>query len=412
MSKMLTEELTTEAEDSRLPAYRRIENDLRTRITQGEWTIGEMLPSRRWMAKKYGVDLNTFQRAILPLIKEGILRADEGRGTFLERTAHNGTSNETVKPEKPAALSTADERVSIAGKFLGIIAGYSPEDARMPALITAMESTFSSYGGQSRLFNLLRPNLPPTSQVWIPTRDAVNHLLREPVDAIALIAVYDMPGMLEEAETALGRTRIPLLYVSWEDAQHALNHVYYDNKIAGYQAAKHLINCGYKEFTFFAPFTATWVEERIAFARSALKDAGIPESNLTVYPSEQSVYQFGDHATEGYQAALAGFRRHGSTPAFSEAIIAANDRLAQGLLRAASECGRNAGRDFSVIGFDDDLYSREMGLTTLRPPLEALGREGGRLIKRALEGETEPIQIRLQPQLVLRSSTRPIRKHY
>jgi len=396
-----------------LPVYRQIEMDLRTRLMTGEWTGGEMLPSRRDMARDYGVDVNTFQRAITPLVQEGLLRADGGRGTFVlrsEAAAPKVSPVETVSsPAVTSRIPVSESKVQrpLIGRTLGIIAAYPPEDVWMRTVVTTLELTFSSYGGQSKLFNLIRPNQHP-DKAWVPIKDAVEHLTQDPIDALIVIAIYDKPGTLEDVQASIAPGSMPLVYICWDDIRRPIHHVYYDNKMAGYQAAKHLIDCGYSEFTFFAPFSATWVEERIAHARAALRDAGIPESNLRVYPSEQSTYQFGNHAAEGYQAAISGFR----SGSFSEAIITANDRLAQGLLRAAEERGLTAGSDISVIGFDDDAGSREMGLTTLRPPLEALGREGGRLIRAALEGDTEPIQVRLNSQLILRSTTRSIRPHH
>ena len=46
-----------------------------------------------------------------------------------------------------------------------------------------------------------------------------------------------------------------------------------------------------------------------------------------------------------------------------------------------------------------------LGLTTVRPPLEALGEEAARLLLRALNGETANMQICLRSHLIPRLST-------
>jgi LacI family transcriptional regulator len=75
------------------------------------------------------------------------------------------------------------------------------------------------------------------------------------------------------------------------------------------------------------------------------------------------------------------------------------------VLSAAEAAGKKAGVDFGLIGFNDDVEVRALGITTLRPPLEELGREASRNLIRTLQGETIPVQIRLQSQLITRAST-------
>jgi DNA-binding GntR family transcriptional regulator len=65
------------------PAYLQIEHRLRGEINRGIWPAGSMLPSRRDLAKEYGVSSLTVDRAVTRLIAEGILRADDRRGTFV-----------------------------------------------------------------------------------------------------------------------------------------------------------------------------------------------------------------------------------------------------------------------------------------------------------------------------------------
>ena len=56
---------------------------MRRKIVEGEWSAGIMVPSRKSLAKSYGVDLRTVQRAIAALLEDGTLKAESGRGTFV-----------------------------------------------------------------------------------------------------------------------------------------------------------------------------------------------------------------------------------------------------------------------------------------------------------------------------------------
>ena len=71
------------ATEPKNPRHRAIEADLRRKITTGEMSVGQMLPGRRDLAKQYGVSTLTVERAVDGLVREGMLRSDDRRGTFV-----------------------------------------------------------------------------------------------------------------------------------------------------------------------------------------------------------------------------------------------------------------------------------------------------------------------------------------
>jgi DNA-binding LacI/PurR family transcriptional regulator len=103
----------------------------------------------------------------------------------------------------------------------------------------------------------------------------------------------------------------------------------------------------------------------------------------------------------GYRAGLAAFE----DGLVRSGVVCVNDGVALGFLRAAAERGLEPGRDFGVVGFDDHPDARMVGLTTLRPPMEMLGKETARLLWRARQGETTDLQLRLRSNLIPRKST-------
>lgn len=90
-----------------------------------------------------------------------------------------------------------------------------------------------------------------------------------------------------------------------------------------------------------------------------------------------------------------------------DAVLAANDGMALGALRALKEAGQRVPDEVMVAGFDDIPLARHLGLTTVRVPLDEIGDQAvGRLIGR-LEGSAgEPLRQRIVPELVVRGSTR------
>ncbi|MDH6578938.1 GntR family transcriptional regulator [Kitasatospora sp. MAP5-34] len=65
--------------------YLRIADELRNRIAQGDWKLGERLPSRKQLAMAYGVGANVLQRAQQLLITEGLLEGRAGSGTYVRK---------------------------------------------------------------------------------------------------------------------------------------------------------------------------------------------------------------------------------------------------------------------------------------------------------------------------------------
>ncbi len=69
--------------------------------------------------------------------------------------------------------------------------------------------------------------------------------------------------------------------------------------------------------------------------------------------------------------------------------------MAHGALRALREAGRRVPDDVAVIGFDDIEMARytEPPLTTVRQPIQQIGREMARLLLRLVAGEDiEPVR--------------------
>lgn len=76
-----TERLTTERAST--PAYVRIAAELRSRIRASELQVGEPIPPERELCVELGVSRMTLRRALGVLEREGLVRRDATRGTFV-----------------------------------------------------------------------------------------------------------------------------------------------------------------------------------------------------------------------------------------------------------------------------------------------------------------------------------------
>ena len=66
-----------------LPIYLQIMDNIKQEIVTGELAPGERVDSVRNLAQKYGVNLNTMQRACSELEREQIIQTQRGVGSFV-----------------------------------------------------------------------------------------------------------------------------------------------------------------------------------------------------------------------------------------------------------------------------------------------------------------------------------------
>ena len=69
------------------PLYRRIQADLRDRVTSGELAPGTQVDTELELMRRYGVSRATVRQALAGLITEGLLEVRRGRGTFVRGSA-------------------------------------------------------------------------------------------------------------------------------------------------------------------------------------------------------------------------------------------------------------------------------------------------------------------------------------
>ncbi|MEO6712575.1 MAG: LacI family DNA-binding transcriptional regulator [Mycobacteriales bacterium] len=140
-------------------------------------------------------------------------------------------------------------------------------------------------------------------------------------------------------------------------------------------------------------------DARLAGHRAAMAEVG-------VLPAREIVRDVAATAEAGYAAAGELL----DLPDRPTALVSFNDKIAVGALRAALERGLRVPDDLSITGFDDIDVSRatQPQLTTVRQPLQEMGRMAVTLLMRLLDGhEGESLHIELATELVVRDSTGP-----
>ena len=388
--------------------YQRIEADLRKRIGLGQWAVGAMLPSRRDLARQYRVSPATMERAITPLIADGTLRSDDRRGTFVAkpRGAVSHATGELVQTSPSDGYVTGRENaakamtIGVVGRMdIDDIAKYDQNGNWVRAIVQSLERTFSSDGKLTIFFN----RIPEDGSPMVSLADAIVSAVDEGVDALVLVSLDLVPAEVDEALGVLGSHHVPVVCVLAGELTRPVPHVFYDNTSAGYQAAHHLLLRGHRQISIVAPFNATWVTERLAGIRNAIDHAGFDEHALDVQLAKETAWVYNDDPDDlGYEYVQKALER-GWQPA--GALICMNDGIAFGAIRALTDIGKRLGADYAMVGFDDNPRSRTLRLTSMHPPVEAMGEEAARLLLMELHGEPVSTQVRLRAHLIPREST-------
>lgn len=173
-----------------------------------------------------------------------------------------------------------------------------------------------------------------------------------------------------------------------------------DNVQGGEVATSHLIEVGRRRIAHFTGhMSITDAMERLQGYRNALKAADHPTD-------EQFIFNGEFRRQSGY----VGFREMFSRPKDRrpDAIFAASDIVAMGIVQAAHEMGVRIPDDVAVIGFDDvDVASSiTPPLSTVRQPVQYKGEVAARLLLDLIEGKVQsPQHVLLPTELVIREST-------
>jgi LacI family transcriptional regulator len=173
------------------------------------------------------------------------------------------------------------------------------------------------------------------------------------------------------------------------------------NHRGAYDAMKYLIDLGHRRIGFVTGrLEMGCAVDRLAAYKDALRDHGLPV--------DPALIQEGDFdQPRGFACgrALLGL------PDPPTAIFASNDVSAFGVIDAVRDAGFRIPDDVSVVGFDDIPTAANIHppLTTVRQPLEAMGRHATRMLLEYIADPSRPVErVDLQTSLVIRGSCRPL----
>jgi LacI family transcriptional regulator len=193
----------------------------------------------------------------------------------------------------------------------------------------------------------------------------------------------------------------PTVLVDRRSDDERFSSVSVDDERGGWLAADHLIRTGRRRILFTGgPLDIRQIVDRRAGAQRAVDDAeGVSFETLATPAASVSD---GRAAGEAIAARAPQDR--------PDAVFAANDLLAMGVLQGLAGHGIRVPEEIAIIGFDDiDFASAAVvPLSSVRQPSQLMGETALRiLLAEIADPGSDAQQVVFEPELVVRASTAP-----
>lgn len=220
------------------------------------------------------------------------------------------------------------------------------------------------------------------------------YLVSGHVDGAVLLSVHGGDPL----PRTLTRRGLPVVMGGRSPDGYELPYVDADNVGGGRAATLHLVEIGRRRIAHIAgPADMPVGHDRAAGYDEALQEAGLtPDPRLRAD---------GDFSRESGARAMEDLLRY--TPDL-DAVFAASDLMAVGAMEVLREHGREVPGDVAVVGFDDSIVatSSQPTLTTVRQPVDEMGRQMASLLLAGIAGDQErPASVVVPTELVRRNST-------
>lgn len=212
----------------------------------------------------------------------------------------------------------------------------------------------------------------------------IDILLNERVEGAILTSSGVENNYVEKFTT----NKIPIILADRKLKNVSLPYVGSDGSKDGYAVTQYIINLGFKEIGFVkGPFLVTTATERFEGYKKAMVDNG-----LTI---NDNYLKEGDYTFEG--GVKAGSDFVSSPSKLPQVIIAANDLMGVGIIRAIEKRRLKVPRDVGVVGFDNIPLSSLVNpkLTTMEIPAYTIGQEAILLLLDYIRGKRKRRKIKI-----------------
>ncbi|WP_234567121.1 LacI family DNA-binding transcriptional regulator [Rhodohalobacter sp. 614A] len=221
----------------------------------------------------------------------------------------------------------------------------------------------------------------------------LNAMLSEKVSGVIIVPTTGNLDFFKE----LVDDGFPMVMVDRKLKGLKIDSVSLNNKKGAYEAVNRLIQNGHRRIGVVAGIKGlSNTQERLFGYREALKESGIEVDNDLIF--------YGDYIEAGGRMAIEKFMSLKNPPT---AVFSTNNLMTLGCVKEIYRQELTIPDDLAIIAFDDSVWSEALipPLTTVKQPGFELGVNAAELlIKRLSNGDSNRVDVVLNPELVIRGS--------
>ena len=351
--------------------YKWVYETLKREILGGKYSSGKSFPSSTALVRRFEIARFTIRQALDILAKEGLIKSQRGRGTFVTKMGANRQIGLIVPG---VAYSEFFQPIVTALSGVCTANGYG----------LSIGSVFSTDGeARARQAMALAHDL---------AKQRVSGVILQPIESIT-----NAPSVNKKILAVFRSAGIPVVLLD-SDIVPPPDRSQYDvvgvnNYDAGRRVAVHMIAAGAKRISFVSMTKPCYsIRHRFAGVQGALASHGVLLKEMVEL-----------------DAANVGEVRRFLRKERPDGVICCCDTFAAFFKYAVEQLGKCVPKDMLLAGFDDVQHAKVMtpALTTVTQPCEKIAREAFLALLGRIKNPNRPArEILLAAPLVVRASTR------
>lgn len=351
-------------------------DQIRSLVRQGNLREGDQLPGERGLAETLGVSYMTVRQAVAQLVREGMLRREQGRGTFVESAA----PDDPITRRTIAAIMPWGREASIG---MHVLAGVE-ESARQYRKHVCI---FNTATRSEKLPEMLEEAYSAGIRGMIVWPEAMTD--RASLDTLAHMEARD----------------VSIVFVDRYWIEYPTDRVVTDEDNAAVQVITHLKEQGYQSIWYVGSsdtFVVTAARDRLAAINRAAGKLGIALTSSGAIHSPEERRDFLQRM----------FAENPNCPA----IVCQNNQETIAISRLLEEFHVQPPMEVGLLGYDDSCpvpAHLPVPVTMVKQDFEEIGVKAVELLMDRLEGDSEspPRSVEVPVTLILRQSTN-VRNRY
>ncbi|MDF2586772.1 MAG: GntR family transcriptional regulator with LacI sensor [Anaerocolumna sp.] len=347
---------------------------IKENVANGNFSVGERIPSENELAKKFGYSRQTVRQAIGTLVSEGILVREQGSGTYVSILNRKSSVDKTMR--------------------IGVITTYL-DDYVFPSIIHGIEEILTEAGYTMSLG--ITHNKPRNEE------NCLQQMIQSGVDGIIIEGTKSaLPNANEKLYQKLKEIHIPTVFINGYYNNYSDSYIVMDDAKSGELATDVLIQNGHKHIGgIFKSDDLQGLKRYEGILKSIKKhNFVVDDTSIIWYTTEDFNYLF-----EGSMDTVILDRIKDIT-----GIVCYNDQVASALIRLLKRNNLSVPDNYSIVSFDNSFLAKEMvcNLTSVIYPSNKIGKKAAQLILKQINNPLIAERIKIEPSIKLRNSVKKL----